>query len=244
MRKLIFIVGLSAVLAAQNTFDVARKSFEAMSGYKSSLSKTTMTLRDANGHENIRKLEIKKIEQNDGDRSLITFLYPPDIKETKLLSIEKIEEDDLQWLYMPALKRTKRIASSNKSGSFMASEFSYEDIAAQNYKKFTYQEPLNVVANEFEVVRFPKDTKSGYSKQILYIDATTYLPRFGIYYDKVGKPYKEIRFLEYKKIENIWRAVRIEIKNVQTFKSSELYWEEDNISVAISADEISQRALR
>ena len=126
----------------------------------------------------------------------------------------------------------------------MASEFSYEDIAAQNYKKFTYQEPLNVVANEFEVVRFPKDTKSGYSKQILYIDATTYLPRFGIYYDKVGKPYKEIRFLEYKKIENIWRAVRIEIKNVQTFKSSELYWEEDTIYVAISADEISQRALR
>jgi len=244
MRKLIFIVGLSAVLSAQNTFDVARKSFEAMSGYKSSLSKTTMTLRDANGHENIRKLEMKKIEQSDGDRSLITFLYPPDIKETKLLSIEKIEEDDLQWLYMPALKRTKRIASSNKSGSFMASEFSYEDIAAQNYKKFTYQEPLKVVANEFEVVRFPKDTKSGYSKQILYIDATTYLPRFGIYYDKVGKHYKEIRFLEYKKIKNIWRAVRIEIKNVQTFKSSELYWEEDNIYVEISADEISQRALR
>jgi hypothetical protein len=244
MRKFVLIVGLGAVLAAQSAFDAAKKSFEAMSGYKSSLSKTIMTLRDANGHENIRKLEMKKIEHGDGDRSLITFLYPLDIKETKLLSVEKLKEDDSQWLYMPALKRTKRIASSNKSGSFMASEFSYEDIAAQNYQKFTYEEPLKIVDKEFALVRFPKDAKSGYSKQVLYIDTTTYLPRFGIYYDKLGKPYKEIRFLEYKKIENIWRIVRIEMQNLQTGKSSELYWEEDSVHAEISADEVSQRALR
>jgi hypothetical protein len=66
----------------------------------------------------------------------------------------------------------------------------------------------------------------------------------GIYYDKLGKPYKEIRFLEYKKIENIWRIVRIEMQNLQTGKSSELYWEEDSVHAEISADEVSQRALR
>ena len=126
----------------------------------------------------------------------------------------------------------------------MASEFSYEDIAAQNYQKFTYEEPLKIVDKEFALVRFPKDAKSGYSKQVLYIDTTTYLPRFGIYYDKLGKPYKEIRFLEYKKIENIWRIVRIEMQNLQTGKSSELYWEEDSVHAEISADEVSQRALR
>ncbi|MBU1659143.1 outer membrane lipoprotein-sorting protein [bacterium] len=248
MKKIVLILGLGVVLFAQSSLEVGKKSYEAMSGYKSSISKTTMILKNGQGEENIRKLEIKKLEGSDGDKSLITFLYPLDIKDTKLLSFEKIGEEDEQWLYLPALKRVKRISSNNKSGSFMASEFSYEDIASQNYRNYAYEGEAEKFTHEkdeyFKISRIPKDENSAYSRQILYIDTKNYLAKYGEYYDKQEKLLKEVLFLEYEKLEGICRIKKMQMNNVQTKKSSLLIWDEDTILMALSEQEFSQRALK
>jgi len=179
---------ISVMLFAQSSEDVARKSYEKISGYGSSISKTTMLLRNAEGDENLRKLEMRKLEGKNGDKSLLVFLYPNDLKDTKLLSYEVIGGDDKQWLYLPAIKRVKRISSRNKSGSFMASEFSYEDISSQNYKNYSYSGEVTKVVIDgieyFQLTRVPKDKNSGYSKQIVYIDTKEYLARFGEYFEE------------------------------------------------------------
>lgn len=207
-----------------------------------------MILKNAQGEENIRKLEIKKLEGIDGDKSLITFLYPLDIKDTKLLSFEKIGEDDEQWLYLPALKRVKRISSSNKSGSFMASEFSYEDISSQNYNNYKYEgeAQISIIENVeyFKITRIPKDENSGYSKQIVYIKPKSYLAKFGEYYDRQERLLKEVSFLEYEKIGTIYRIKKMQMNNVQTKKSSLLIWDEDKINMSLSSKEFSKRALK
>lgn len=248
MKKVVLMMGVGVMLFAQTSLEIAKKSYEAISGYESSLSKTTMILKSAEGEENIRKMEIKKLEGESGDKSLITFLYPLDIKDTKLLSYEKIGEDDEQWLYLPALKRVKRISSSNKSGSFMASEFSYEDIASQNYERYTYAPEVITVRFEnsdyLKITRFPKDTNSGYSKQIVYIEPATYLPKFGEYYDKQERLLKEVNFLEYVMIDGVYRVKRMLMKNVQTQKSSLLVWDEDQIHMPLGESDFSQRALK
>jgi outer membrane lipoprotein-sorting protein len=248
MKKIAVVVLLGINLYAQSSLDIAKKSYEAISGYTSSVAQTTMILKNAQGIENIRKLEIKKIESKEGDKSLINFLYPPDIKETKLLSFEQLGEDDKQWLYLPALKRVKRISSSNKSGSFMASEFSYEDIASQNYENYSYEDAVqNVMLQEqscFKITRIPKEENSAYSKQILYIDTQTYLAKFGEYYDKQNKLLKEISFLQYKNIDGVYRVQKIEMKNVQTGKSSLLHFDEETINAGLNTDDISLRALK
>jgi len=192
MKKILFINILSMALFAQSAEDVAQKSYEVISNYKSSISTTTMVLRNAQGVENIRKLEIKKLENKSGDKSLLTFLYPTDIKDTKLLSFEVIGGDDKQWLYLPAIKRVKRISSRNKSGSFMASEFSYEDISSQNYKNYSYSGDAEEVVVDgikyFKITRVPKDKNSGYSKQIIFIDTKEYLARYEqLTYEKAFK---------------------------------------------------------
>ncbi len=248
MKKLLLLTTLTIALFGENSMEIAKKSYENMSGYKDSVSVNTMTLKNAQGVENIRKLEIKKLESSHGDKILIGFLYPLDIKDTKLLSYEEVGEDDKQWLYLPALKRVKRISSGDKSGSFMASEFSYEDISSQNYEKYSYLEEVQkVIKNEaecFAITRIPKESNSGYSKQILYIDTQTYLAKFGEYFDKQNRLLKEVSFLEYIKLEGVYRIKKMEMLNVQTKKSSILNWDEDRVKVGLSEEDFSKRVLQ
>ncbi len=248
MKKTVLIALCSLSLFAQSSLEIAKKSFEVISGYGSSSSLTTMVLKNAQGVKNVRKLEIKKLEGENGDKSILTFLYPKDIKGTKLLSFEQIAKDDKQWLYLPALKRVKRISSRNKSGSFMASEFSYEDISSQNYKNYSYEgEALEVNVDGikfFKIIRVPIDENSGYSKQIIFINAETYLAKNGEYFDKQGKLLKKVSFLEYQKLDGLWRVKVMKMFNVQNKKESALIWDEDKIKINVSKSEFSKRALK
>ena len=248
MKKSIAFLCLSVALLAQSGEEIAKHSYEKISGYQSSISKTTMILKNVQGDENIRKLEMKKLEGEDGDRSLLIFLFPNDLKDTKLLSYEVIGGDDKQWLYLPALKRVKRISSRNKSGSFMASEFSYEDISSQNYKNYSYSgEPENVLVDGveyFKLIRVPKDKNSGYSKQIVYIDTKEYLARFGEYFDKQGRLLKKIYFSNYVLLDGVYRVHKIVIQNIQNKKESILTWDEDKIKVGLHKKDFSKRVLK
>ena len=248
MKKLALFLTFTISIFAQTSLEVAKKSYNNISGYKSSISKTTMILQNAKGIKNIRKLELRKLELTNGDKSLLTFLYPNDLKDTKLLSYEKIGSDDKQWLYLPAIKRTKRISSRNKSGSFMASEFSYEDISSQNYMNYTYSGEAKIITKDgikyFEITRVPKDKHSGYSKQIIWIDSKNYLAEFGEYYDKQNRLLKKIFFLDYVKMGDIYRVHKIVVKNVQNKKQSTLIWEDDKIDAKLTKRDFSKRVLK
>lgn len=248
MKKIVLLTTLTASLFATSSEEIAQKSYQMVSGYKSSLSKTTMILKNAEGIENRRELEIKKIEGESGDKSLLTFLYPEDLKGTKLLSFEVIAGDDKQWLYLPSLKRVKRVSSRNKSGSFMASEFSYEDISSQNYKNYSYDGEAEEVTKEgvayYKIKRVPIDENSGYSKQMIWIEKETLLAKYGEYYDKQNRLLKKIHFLEYREIDGVQRVVKMMIENVQNNKSSSLIWEEDKINLGLKSSELSKRVLK
>jgi len=99
-----------------------------------------MILKNKQGEESTRELRSQNLEvENDGDKSLTIFDKPRDVQGTALLTFTHKTGSDDQWLYLPALKRVKRIASNNKSGPFMGSEFAYEDISSQEVEKYTYK---------------------------------------------------------------------------------------------------------
>jgi hypothetical protein len=99
-------------------------------GWTDSTADMLMILRNKQGQESIREIKIKSLEQlNDGDKSLTIFNKPRDVKGTAFLSFSHPKANDDQWLYLPALKRVKRISSRNKSGPFMGSEFAFEDLS-------------------------------------------------------------------------------------------------------------------
>ncbi|WP_457748085.1 outer membrane lipoprotein-sorting protein [Sulfurimonas sp.] len=248
MKLFLILILISMYGYAQSAEEIAKKAFLSISGYEGSEAVMTMILKNAKGVKNERKLKVVRKEGDSGDKSYIEFLYPNDIKGTKLLSYEVIGSDDKQWLFLPALKRIKRISSRNKSGSFVASEFSYEDISSVNYKNYTYNSVAKTVTKNgkiyFRIVRKPIDKHSGYSKQIIWIDKKNDLIRFGEYYDKHNKLLKKVHFSKYKKIEGIWRIFEIDIENVQNHKSSKLVCKKEVIHKNITNTDVSKRALQ
>ncbi len=121
---------------------VARESDRRDLGFGDTKVELRMILENRRGQTSERRLRIHTLEvpdEKDGDKSLVIFDVPRDIRGTALLSYSHILDPDDQWLYLPALKRVKRISSSNKSGPFVGSEFAYEDITAQELKKYSYK---------------------------------------------------------------------------------------------------------
>ncbi len=227
--------------------DIERKADEIQAGYIGEFRKMTLTLINAEGQESQRKLDFWGHEEPDRhDKTLVRFSFPPDIKDTALLTYEKGAEDDDQWLYLPALKRAKRIASSNKSGSFMGSEFAYEDLVVRQFEKynFKYLGDDTVDGKDCYVMeRTPKNSNSGYSKIIRWRYKDNLQEAKSQYFDRKGELIKE-RFLEgHHQVEGIWRSKKITVRNVQTKKASTLSFDEIKLKIPTDASMFTVRGL-
>ena len=148
-----------AATPEEKGLNIAKEADRRDSGFKDSTADMLMVLKNKHGQESSRKIRSKNLEvDGDGDKSLTIFDNPKDVKGTAFLNFTHKVNDDDQWLYLPALKRVKRISSKNKSGSFMGSEFAYEDIASQEVEKYNYKWIRDEVYNGkdyFVIERYP-----------------------------------------------------------------------------------------
>ena len=135
---LLLVALLPLAAAAQSPeeekgLEVSREADRRDLGFGDSMASMEMILKNASGQTSTRELSLKTLEvadEGDGDKILSVIESPPDVRGTALLTFTHINEQDDQWLYLPALKRVKRISSANKSGPFLGSEFAYEDLAS------------------------------------------------------------------------------------------------------------------
>ena len=219
--------------AEEKGYALAARSDRSDRGFSDSSVTLTMILRNAAGKESSRTLKISTLEVPDedlGDKSLVVFDTPRDINGTALLSHAKIIDPDDQWLYLPALKRVKRISSTNKSGPFVGSEFAFEDFTATELNKYTYKwigvEPCGEFTCDV-IERYPRYENSGYTKQVSWIDQSVYQVRKLDFYDRKDSLLKTLEFLEYKEYPgSYWRAHLFSMKNHQTEKSTDLIYSE------------------
>jgi len=243
----IIIFTISSLFALTNE-EVAIKADKVTDGFVSSSANMTMALVNARGQTTIRQMKSQTLEGENGDKSLMIFLTPADVKGTKMLTHEHLNKDDDQWMYLPALKRVKRIASRNKSGSFMGSEFSYEDTANASWKKYIYKDDLEEVDLNgmkcYKGTRIPKDKNSGYTKQITWIDKKNFLVQKMEYFDRKKEHLKTAIFSEYKNISGIWRMGKIEMTNHQNSKQTILQWSDDKIKVGLKDKDFTKRKLK
>ena len=243
----LFIFSISSVFALSNQ-EVAQKSDDAMSGFEDSISIMEMKLINARGQEKIRMMSMKILEGDGEDKSLMEFSTPADVKGTKFLSYEHVNKDDDQWLYLPALKRVKRIASKNKSGAFMGSEFSYEDLGAFNVKKYKYEGDAKEDKLDGKVIYIatsvPVSKHSGYTKLISYVDKDTFLIQKIEYFDRKRELLKTSYFSKYQKFGEINRIGKIVMKNIQNDKTTILTWSEEKIKTGLKDKNFHKRYLK
>lgn len=247
---LIAIGNMSFALdATQKGLQIAQEADKRDNGFSDSTSSMEMILTNRHGKTSTRKLRNRTLEQkNDGDKSIIIFDNPGDVKGTAFLSHTHKTGSDDQWLYLPALKRVKRIASSNKSGPFMGSEFAYEDIASQEVEKYTYEylknEKLNGV-DHFVVKSFPVDKKSGYSYTIGWIDTKDYKTSKIEFYDRKKSLLKTLNNTGFKKFNGKhWRPHNMSMKNHQTGKSTVLKFSNYKFKNGLSNKDFNKNALQ
>jgi hypothetical protein len=213
-----------------------------------------MVLRDAQGRESRRKFDnlvLEIPETSAGDKSVIVFTHPRDIRGTGLLTHAQIEPtDDDQWLYLPALKRVKRISSSNRTGKFVSSEFSYEDLGSQEVDDYDYKwlrdEPCPTDASLtcHVVESYPKNAKSGYSKRLTWTDQDEYRLHMVEFYNRRGTLEKVLTFTGYQQyLGQYWRAGLMEMKNVQTGKSTDLIWTDYAFRAGVSDNDFRSQRL-
>ena len=237
MKGIILLFSLAAFSAAifaetaeEKGLAIAVEADKRDQGWEDQATTMKMTLRNSQGAESTREIRGKTLEiKGDGDKSLTIFDTPRDVKGTAFLSFTHALESDEQWLYLPALKRVKRISSSNKSGPFMGSEFAYEDISSQEVAKYKYKFIRDDKFNGrdvFVIERYPQYKKSGYTKQVAWIDKSMYQPLKIEFYDRKKSLLKTLTQHEYKQYLNkYWRPSRLEMVNHQTGKSTTLLWQ-------------------
>ncbi len=211
------------------------------SGYQDLNVALTMVLRDARNRENSRELRISQLEvPDDGDKMLVVFDSPKAIRGTALLSYSHARREDDQWLYLPALKRVKKITARNKSGPFLSSEFAFEDLTVQEVEKYQYRY-LGIgscaLGSCYHVERVPLDEFSGYSRQEVWVDLEGFRLLQVTYFDRRGDPLKTLVADEFQLHEDrFWRAENMLMTNHQTNKSTALRWRDFQFATGLSAE--------
>lgn len=231
-------------------YAIAERSDLTDAGFGSSSVNLTMTLADPRGRETSRELQIDTLEKEgdgNGDRSLTRFFSPPDVEGTALLSHARILDPDNQWLYLPALRRVKRISSSNKSGPFVGSEFAFEDLTANELGKYEYSYMETVSDSGMEMDKLeclPLYERSGYTKLHCYFDTEVFQPRKIEFFDRGGNLLKTLEILDYREYENgYWRSHRQVMTNHLTGKSTTLQFSDFEFGVELDARDFEASAL-
>ncbi len=237
-RNMLYIIGITLLIFCylpivradvQKGLEIAREMKARESGFGNYIADMKMVLISVAGKETVRQLHVRTREvANDGNQSLAIFDSPADVKGTGFLTHTHINRDDDQWLYLPSLKRVKRISPSNKTAPFMGSEFSYEDLTSYEVENYTYQyigeEKLDGV-DCYLLDRFPVNEYSGYSRQRVWVEKGRYLALKLDYYNKKNKKIKTLRSGKFSKyLEKYWFANEMKMQNHISGKSSILFW--------------------
>ena len=257
MRPLTALVALTAMIplmaiaqtAEEKGLAIAVEANKRDTGFGDSIAELTMELNNKNGDVSIRILRTKTLEvEGDGDKSMSIFNKPADVNGTAMLTFTHPESADDQWLYLPALKRVKRISSANKSGPFMGSEFAYEDLSSQEVEKYHYRWLRDEVYKDvdcFVIERVPVYENSGYTKQVAWIDKTEYRMMQTDFYDRKGVLLKTLTADQYEKyLQQYWRAMEMVMINHQTGKSTRLTFANYQFHTGLTVADFDKNALK
>ncbi|OUR73220.1 outer membrane lipoprotein-sorting protein [Methylophaga sp. 41_12_T18] len=256
MRKFILLLTLIAVMpfaqaetAEEKGLAIAIESDNRDKGWSDSYAEMKMVLRNRHGKESSRQIRVTNLEMDgDGDKGLTVFDTPRDVKGTAFLSYSHSLLPDEQWIFLPALKRVKRISSSNKSGPFMGSEFAYEDISSFEVEKYSYtylrDETIDGIECFVSELR-PQYKHSGYTKTHVWIDKAEYRIQRIDFYDRKDSLLKIQRFTDYKLyLDQYWRAHTQTMENQQNGKSTTLYWNDFQFKTGLTEKDFEKNDLK
>jgi len=222
----------TSVFAGNQAKDIMEK-VDARDDGSSLISTMKMTLIDKNGKKRNRQMRTfsKDINANT-EHKTIFFLSPSDVKNTAFLTYDYSadDKDDDQWMYLPALKKTKRIPASDKDAAFMGSDFSYADMTDKELNDYTFKlvKETTIKRKEGKVPVWKIEStpisqavidETGYTKSTLYIRKDNYVLTRAKFYLKKGSRVKYMDVRKLEEIDGIWVAMQTTMTTKQGKKT-------------------------
>ena len=228
MIKILLLISLIlSSLFALTGQEIAQQVHDRDDG-DNSISNMKMILIDKNGKKRVRNLKTFTKDKGEDKLKLMFFLTPADVKDTAFLTYdyEDSSKDDDQWLYLPELQKVKRIASSDKSSSFMGSDFTYSDMTSRNVQDYNYKimkEPTIKGHKTWQMLVTPKSEKTinetGYTKSIVFIRQDNFVIIQALNYIKLGKKLKYMMVNKLEKIDGVWTTLEMQMVTKKSKKT-------------------------
>ena len=247
-------LGQSNTAYAVTPVEIMEKNF-MVAKVPDTTSQTTMTLTNKSGQQRVRKtFGTTKLEPNGIDNKRMTrFLEPTDVKGTVSLLSEHSDKDDDIWIYLPSIKKVRRLVSSNKKDSFVGTDFSYGDVIGHKVNEWTHkiikEEDVDGKA-AYVIESLPRDASikasSGYSKRVNWIQKDNFVTLKGMAYDEAGELVKESHFSHFKNIDPAkgkWQAGELKVTNVQTEHNTVIKIDSFQVNTGVKDDFFTTRYM-
>lgn len=209
--------------------------------------KTKLVLTNRRGEKRTSHLLRMRKTRNNLSKTLLFYVSPSDVRGTATLTIEQEGEDDLQRMYIPAMKKHRRISSSRMGDKWSGTDFSYEDLREQEIEDFNYSEIKSETVQGQDCYYYsmtPKTSdKSSYSKIEQWVRKDILEPIQGKYYDKKGRFLKELKFMKLKKIQGIWTSHHWLMVNAQEKHKTEFFVTATKYNTKMQDSTFSPRAM-
>ena len=235
MKKLhviIFCLLYAGLMSAQSALDIMQNSREKtkLSGFETI---STLIIRDAKQRERVRKTAMaSKAYPGNIEKRIIRFMEPADVKGMGMLIIDKDNIEDDMWVYIPANRQSRRIVSSEKSISFMGSEFANADMTAPNLQDFNFELlGEEMISNqlcwkiEMRPINASKEDEYGYLRKISWINKSNNIMVKSDYYDFENELYKSLNVLKYRELDPVnhkFIITNMKIDNIRNGRSSDM----------------------
>ena len=239
---------------AQSAAEIMEKNF-VITKVTDSESESTFILRNKSGKERVRKtFGTTKLQKNGIDNMRMTrFIEPTDVRGVVSLLIEQSERDDDIWLYLPSMKKVRRLVSSNKRDSFVGTDFSYGDVIGHKVQDWDHTIAGEELIDGFEcylIESTPKNKttakNTGYSKRLYWIQKEAYVTRKAEMYNLSGALYKQMSFKDLQLIEpdkNRWAAMELRATNVISGHSTIVKVDKLKVNVGVKDSYFTKRYM-
>lgn len=209
----------------------------------------TMTLINSRGDQRVREIKQSIKDFGDQEKKIMFFLTPADVRNTSFMnwSYDESGRDDDQWIYLPALKRVKRISSDSKSDYFMGSDFTYDDLGDRHPTEDTHtllrQEKLDGT-DCYVVESIPKQDDYMYSRTVTWIIPDKWIGLKKEFYDEDGDHLKTLSVKDYEKIKGYWIITHTQMHNVQKEHTTDMMLEDLVIDTGIPDHQFTERMMK
>jgi len=228
--------------------DIMQKVYDRPAGNDMEAN-LTMTLTSSSGSERVREIKQYIKDFGDVEKKIMFFIKPADVRNTSFMnwSYDAPGKDDDQWIYLPALKKVKRISSDSKSDYFMGSDFTYDDLGDRKPKddqhKILREEELNGESC-YVIESIPIDQDYMYSRAVTWIVKDKWIGLKKEFYDEDGEHLKTLKINKFDKIKGYWIILETEMQNVQKNHNTKMDLANVKIDAGIKDSMFTERMMR